>query len=142
MRKKIRVLVVDDSQSVLRKLEKLFMKMGTRVVSASNGIEALQKISESTEGFDLVFTDIEMPICDGLSLARKIRESPSLQNIPIIFNSALSNTALIREIEEEALGRYMVKFDEDLILKEVGLILERGRSAESTSPSSSTGKAA
>jgi hypothetical protein len=44
---------------------------------------------------------------------------------PILFNSALSNPALIADIEKEKLGRYIVKYDRGLILAEVSAALKK-----------------
>jgi two-component system chemotaxis response regulator CheV len=114
-----RVLVVDDSKVVLKRLDQIFSQLGCTSVMACNGEDGLQKLMENEFKFDLIFTDIEMPSLDGIAMARKIKENPQSENIPILFNSALSNPALIRDIEKEGLGTYLVKFDEGLILSQL-----------------------
>lgn len=118
-----RILVVEDSKMIQRKIGNLFEKLGIIVTFASDGLEGFQKLSNASAPFDIIFTDIEMPLCDGIAMARQIRQKPEFSHLPILFNSALSNPALIRDIENESLGRYIVKFDEELMLHELAVIL-------------------
>ena len=67
-----RVLVVDDNRSIRNILSTLLRLMGFEVTLAGNGIEALAVFIESS--FDLVLTDLEMPIMDGWSLTHSIKE--------------------------------------------------------------------
>lgn len=115
-----KVLIVDDSKLILKKLHQIFSQTECIVDQAENGAEALRKIkSQGPQYYDLIFTDIEMPLLDGISLAREIKAIPEYSKIPVLFNTALSNPALVSDIEKEGLGRYLVKFDSDLILKEL-----------------------
>lgn len=116
-----RVLVVDDSKIILKKLQQLFHELGFVVDLAENGEDALKK-TQTQPHYDLVFTDIEMPILDGIAMAREIRSMPAYTDTPILFNSALSNAALISDLEKEGLGRYLVKFDTDLIVRNLEII--------------------
>jgi CheY-like chemotaxis protein len=71
-----RILLVDDNRSIRNVLSTLLRLMGFEVALAGNGVEALSLFLENS--FDLVLTDLEMPIMDGLSLACHIKErSPS-----------------------------------------------------------------
>lgn len=119
-----KVLVVEDSRTILKKITQVFSEMGFAVDTAENGSEALQKLDGSNV-YDLIFTDIEMPLLDGISMARKIKKLPSYDAVPILFNSALSNPALINDIEQEKLGRYIVKYDKALIVAEVATAFKK-----------------
>jgi len=131
------VLIADDSKVILKKLNQLFSQMGFIVDSVENGAEALKKI-ESEPHYDLVFTDIEMPILDGIAMAREIKGIPGYADTPILFNSALSNPALISDIEKEKLGRYQVKFDSDLIVRHLEIIFGQSLEGSLTQPNSSS----
>lgn len=120
-----RVLLVEDSRIIQKRIALLFTKLGFSIATASNGEEALRLLEEKSYAFDLIFTDIEMPVVDGITFARKVKETPQAKEIPILFNSALSNPALIADIEKENLGRYLVKFDEELILKQLSITLNK-----------------
>ncbi|MGZ3688663.1 MAG: chemotaxis protein CheW [Bdellovibrionota bacterium] len=116
------VLVVDDSQVILRRLTQIFNHLGMRVELAPDGVAALEHLARPGAGFDLIFTDIEMPRLDGIGLARKIRALPQWSRVPILFNSSLSNPGLIADTQNEKLGQYLVKLDEDLILRHLELL--------------------
>jgi chemotaxis signal transduction protein len=114
-----RVLIAEDSKTILKKLVQLFSEMKFDITTVTNGADGLEAVKKSPSPFDLIFTDIEMPFLDGTSMIREIKKVAGYQNVPVLFNSALSNPALISDIEEEQLGRYIVKYDRQLIFSEV-----------------------
>eukprot|EP00762_Andalucia_godoyi_P004346 ANDGO_08211.mRNA.1 Sensor histidine kinase RcsC len=82
-----RVLVVDDNPVNLRVATVLLERRGCVVQNASNGLEAVKLLS--SELFDLVFMDCEMPEMDGFEATRKIRAAEtSWEHTPIIALSA------------------------------------------------------
>jgi two-component system chemotaxis response regulator CheY len=56
---------------------------GLNVVEADDGVDALKKLAGSH--FDIILTDINMPIMDGLKLVKRVREDAQLKSIPIII---------------------------------------------------------
>jgi two-component system chemotaxis response regulator CheY len=77
-------LVVEDSPT-MRQLISFALKRvrGAKIVEASDGIDALKKLSAGR--FDLVLTDINMPIMDGLKLVSLIRSDDNHKGMPIII---------------------------------------------------------
>jgi two-component system chemotaxis response regulator CheY len=77
-------LVVEDSPT-MRQLITFALKRipGSRIVEANDGIDALKKLS--TQKFDIILTDINMPIMDGLKLVSMVRNDPVHKAIPIII---------------------------------------------------------
>ena len=77
-------LVVEDSPT-MRQLITFALKRipGSKVVEANDGIDALKKLS--TQKFDVILTDINMPIMDGLKLVSMVRNDPVHKNIPIVI---------------------------------------------------------
>ncbi len=77
-------LVVEDSPT-MRQLITFALKRipGSRVVEANDGIDALKKLS--TQKFDIILTDINMPIMDGLKLVSMVRNDAVHKAIPIII---------------------------------------------------------
>ena len=80
----LKILLVEDDKD-LNFLTSSHLKVaGYEVISVYNGLDALAKYEE--EKFDLVLSDIMMPLCDGYELARQIREFDT--RVPIIFMTA------------------------------------------------------
>ena len=77
-------LVVEDSPT-MRQLITFALKRipGSNIVEANDGIDALKKLS--AQKFDVILTDINMPIMDGLKLVSMVRNDPSHKSIPIII---------------------------------------------------------
>ena len=78
------VLVVEDSPT-MRQLIVFALKRirGLKIVEANDGVDGLKKIS--AEKFDLILTDINMPIMDGLKLVSLVRNDPNYQDVPIVI---------------------------------------------------------
>ena len=91
---------------------------------AEDGVQGLDYLTSGTYTPDLIFTDIEMPRLNGIGMVRKIKEMDAIRNIPIIFNTSISNQGLIEDIVSEGLGEYIVKFDEFEIAKALKKILK------------------
>jgi len=77
-------LVVEDSPT-MRQLITFALKRipGSKVIEANDGIDALKKLS--TQVFDIILTDINMPIMDGLKLVSMVRNDPAHKGIPIVI---------------------------------------------------------
>jgi CheY-like chemotaxis protein len=81
------ILVVEDIPNILELIDTtLKFKGGYRVVTARNGVEALEAIQKERPA--IVITDILMPQMDGFSLVHRLRLDPETRNIPVIFLSA------------------------------------------------------
>lgn len=80
------LLVVEDVPDILILLDETLKFKGYRVITARNGMEALEVIEKDAPA--LIITDILMPKMDGFSLVHRLRLDPETRNIPIIFLSA------------------------------------------------------
>jgi len=83
----MKILIVDDDKQSLYMLEKLLRGSGYEIESASDGVEALEKLSEAR--FDMVICDILMPRMDGFQLCHKIKTDKRLKHIAFIFYTAV-----------------------------------------------------
>lgn len=84
----IKVLAVDDSRSMLAFYRKVLSDIGTSIVTAENGKEALVYVQLEDVfhfGYKLIVTDMNMPEMDGIEFTRKFRENQNLKEIPIIM---------------------------------------------------------
>lgn len=122
-----RVLVAEDSRLFQKKALQLFQKLGFEVDMAENGEIALNMVRERGNDFDLVFTDIEMPIRNGISFIQEMRRLERGKEIPVIFNSSLSNEGLINDIKSQNLGDYIIKYDEKAIVEVLERLINQGR---------------
>jgi two-component system chemotaxis response regulator CheV len=119
-----RVMLVDDSLIVRRRLVNLFKQMNIECVVATDGREALDRLLElaagnPAEGVKLVVSDIEMPRLDGYALTRAIREAPSLRQLKVVLHSSLSgifNEAMVKEVKADG---FVAKFQPDLLAQAV-----------------------
>ena len=77
------ILIIEDSPT-MRQLIAFALKRirGVRIVEANDGVDGLKKLS--AEPFDLIFTDINMPVMDGLKLVSLVRNDQHHQGIPIV----------------------------------------------------------
>ena len=93
-------MVVDDSLTVRKITSRLLEREGYQVITAKDGLDALEQLRETLPAVMLV--DIEMPRMDGFDLTRNVRGDPRTQNIPIIIIS--SRTADKHRNQAAALG--------------------------------------
>jgi len=78
-----RCLVVEDSQVMRQLLVFALQRMrGLDVTEADDGVDALRKLTGNR--FDIIITDINMPIMDGLKLIKRIRTDETHKGVPII----------------------------------------------------------
>jgi chemosensory pili system protein ChpA (sensor histidine kinase/response regulator) len=80
---RLKVMVVDDSLTVRKITGRLLEREGYQVLTAKDGVEALEQLSETVP--DVMLVDIEMPRMDGFDLTRNVRADPRLKSVPIIM---------------------------------------------------------
>jgi len=79
----MKILIVDDDKTT-RKLLSLYLKgSGFEVVTAENGLNALEKLGSDT--FQLVLTDLNMPFMDGIEFLKAMKSNPGTSHIPALM---------------------------------------------------------
>jgi two-component system response regulator AtoC len=108
---KIKILVVDDDDSIRRYIAKLLTQNGYDVSTVSNGKDAINELRTGAE-VSLVILDILMPEMDGLETLTEIRKLSS--DIPVLMLSALGQTNIIVKAMKAGATDYLVKpFEEE-----------------------------
>ncbi len=83
---RLKVLVIDDSQTIRRSAETLLSAAGYAVVTAADGYEALAQVAD--ENPDLIFIDIMMPRLDGFQACALIKRNPRYAATPVVMLSS------------------------------------------------------
>nr|WP_143148560.1 response regulator transcription factor [Clostridium amylolyticum] len=83
-----KILIVDDEEHILELLKFNLENAGFKVITASNGIEALEYLKNSLP--KLILLDLMLPGMDGYDVCKEIRREKNLSNIPIIMITARS----------------------------------------------------
>jgi twitching motility two-component system response regulator PilH len=76
------ILVVEDTPSEMELMTLYLRESGYKVLTATNGKEALEKVSQ--EKPDVVITDVVMPDMNGFELCRSLKKNPDTKNVPVI----------------------------------------------------------
>ncbi|QKF92901.1 MULTISPECIES: chemotaxis protein [unclassified Campylobacter] len=131
-------LVLDDSSTARKLVKDTLEKMGLKVVEAKDGIEGLSKMQDLYEMYGdklnehlrIILSDIEMPQMDGYRFAATLKDDSRYSNIPIIFNSSLSNVYSEAQSKEAGGAAYLTKFDATILYNEVLRVIEAQKSAK------------
>jgi len=119
---KATIMFADDSSVARKQISKTLDTLGVEYISAKNGEEAWNRISEqaalaeqlgvpTNQLIKMVLTDIEMPGMDGYVLTRKIKEDPRMKDIPVVMHSSLSADANVSIGKSVGVDAYVAKFD-------------------------------
>jgi len=120
-------LILDDSSTARRLVKNAMTEMGFNVVEAVDGIEGLKKLDEMLEIFGdniadelkIIISDVEMPQMDGFTFASRVKADKRLKNIPLVFNSSISDHFSDIRGKEAGADAYLTKFDASVFYKEV-----------------------
>jgi CheY-like chemotaxis protein/predicted regulator of Ras-like GTPase activity (Roadblock/LC7/MglB family) len=88
-----RVLVVDDSLSVRKMVERALELKGFEVLSVSSGTEAMERVGSAMP--DIVVCDVVMPDVDGYRICEFVRTHPGLSETPVLLISGIVNSAVL-----------------------------------------------
>ena len=102
-----KILVVDDNAQNLELLVAYMDGLGCQVLTAVDGVEALDKVKSDNP--DLILLDIMMPRMSGFEVCRKLKSAPATRDIPIIMVTALNELGDIERGVESGTDDFITK---------------------------------
>jgi CheY-like chemotaxis protein len=124
MAAKKRILLVDDEADVLEVLKRRLETHHYEVVTAKDGLEALEQALQ--ERFDLIISDIMMPVMDGYTFIKKLRATPALARTPVIILTAKEKMQDLFLFEGVKECDYLTKpFEAEALLQKIAQLLQR-----------------
>jgi two-component system, chemotaxis family, chemotaxis protein CheY len=117
-----KVLIVDDSVSMRQMVSYTLRQGGFDVIEAEHGQDALNQLQGSA--VDLIITDLNMPVMDGITLIQNVRKQPAMKSKPILM---LTTEGLATKKEQGkaagATGWIVKPFDPEKLLQTVAKVL-------------------
>jgi two-component system chemotaxis response regulator CheY len=106
--KNIKILIVDDFATLRMSLKSVLEQLGyPEMDEAKDGQEAVGKLKE--KDYDLIISDIDMPVMNGFELLDYVKKDDNLKNIPVIFITAEAEREKIVESIKAGLDAYITK---------------------------------
>jgi len=107
-----KILVVEDDQLLRKVLVEEFTKQGFEALVAGDGQEGLSvALNESP---DLILLDIIMPVKDGLTMLKELRQSEKGRSVPVIVLTNLSDAGMVDESLRSGIYDFLIKADWEL----------------------------
>ena len=89
MDKQSTILLIDDDEDFIESTKIVLESQSYEIITATSGDEGLTKSRESKP--DLILLDIIMPVADGFTVAKKLKEDPALAKIPVVMLTSYSS---------------------------------------------------
>ncbi len=102
-----KILVVDDEKHIVKLVEVNLKKHGYDVVTAYDGVEALEKVE--SEHPDMLVLDVMMPRMNGFDVLKRLQSNPHTQEIPVIMLTAKAQDADIFKGWQSGVSSYLTK---------------------------------
>ena len=117
-----RILTVDDSPSVRQMVKLTLSGAGYDIIEAGDGADGLSK-AEATP-VDMVVTDLNMPVMNGLGLIRELRKLPAYRGVPILFLTTESDAEMKKQAKAAGATGWITKpFQQDQLVAIVKKVL-------------------
>lgn len=115
----ISVLAVEDDMLSMEFLKSQITELGHTMYTAQDGRQALTVLGANPGKIDVVLMDREMPIMDGLTAVRRMKDIPEIRNIPVIMVTGADSTEEMREGLDAGVFYYLTKPVEENMLRSV-----------------------
>ncbi len=124
-------LILDDSLTARRLVKDALVKIGLKVIEAKDGTDGLEKLEDLyamykenlADNLKVIISDIEMPQMDGFHFAASVKDDKRFDDIPIIFNSSLSNEFTELQGKDVGAEGYLTKFNATQLYNEVARVV-------------------
>lgn len=124
-------LILDDSATARKIVNEALTKMGFQVVEANDGQDGLEVLEDLykkygdniAENLKLILSDVEMPRMDGFHFAANVKKDGRFNDVPIIFNSSISDHFSEIRGKEAGAEAYLVKFQAGPFYEEVSRVV-------------------
>ena len=103
-----KILIVDDSEIIRVQLKSDLEGAGHEVVEAADGVQGLKAL-EANKDVKLVFSDVNMPEMDGLTMCEKLHGNPAFSHIPIIMLTTQSSVEMKTRGKENGVVAWVTK---------------------------------
>ncbi|GEM_PF-250650 len=119
-----RVLVVEDTGALRRILVKYLKMADYDTLEAENGKEALKLLIKSKSNIDVILLDIMMPLMDGMTFLKRIRNSADYEKMPVIMLTSKSERSVVLDTLRAGANDFIIKpFTYDIIIDKVQKII-------------------
>lgn len=113
----IKVLAVDDNEANLKLINALLLEQVAEVTLASDGLKALELCKR--EMYSLIFMDIQMPVMDGISTLKAIKNETFNRDTPIIAVTAHALSGEKEKMQQQGFNAYMTKPIDETMLSHI-----------------------
>ena len=115
----LKVLFAEDTKFFREHVTRTLRGGGFEVTACADGDLAWQELQKDGARFDVVVTDVQMPVCDGLELTRRIRRSEQHARLPVVALTSLSSSEHESEGIQAGVSAYLVKLDDAALIAAV-----------------------
>ena len=112
-----KIMIVDDSPSVLAILDDMLIDLGYEVTTADNGKQACELLEANR--YDLIITDLTMPVMDGITFVQAAKKMPNCKFVPIVMLSSEEDEAKIAEAKQVGISTFLRKPVKEVQLKTI-----------------------
>lgn len=103
------VLIVDDSAALREFVAFILRNAGYDIVMAENGKDALNKLNGHDEKIDIVLTDLNMPVMNGIEFVKQLRGTSVYGAIPVVLMTSEPHESKKKEAKQAGVSEYIYK---------------------------------
>jgi len=128
-----KILSVDDSRTMRMMVKRAFRNFQCELFEAADGAEGLAAALANKP--DLIVLDYNMPVMDGVTMLRNMRENADLKRTPVIMLTAEDSAEIISTVARLGVRDYIIKpFEDENLLSKVTRIINLERKPETDQP--------